>query len=483
MSELMMDGVERSAAFKRLLAAMVAGGNSREMVDSYRPLLNTAVPADLVDVVDSAVADGLAFDVLKPAVSRLINLMHTALSRQRLAPVLDWTASQAAGQAASQAASQAAGQAESQPEGQAAGSELFFAALVEENRGLLRLLDTGKPAVSEMNSPDAERRAAGARQLTAMVRDLATIEIHLRKKENILFPWFEARYPRYRCVRLMWDIHDDIRKDLRGLEALLKPLVNPAAGQADDQADDQADGQADGQADAASAGGIDIKAVNAALGRLYFDINTNIFREECALFPVMLPLMSGVDLQSLFMEAHEYGYAFMDDQHSAWFTAAFGALAASRVGSKASGTGEAVSGSGSGEAGGFSCRTGQLPAAVLAALFSTIHLDMTWVDADDRVRWFSDSPRRIFPRSPAIIGRDVRNCHPGASVGRVVAILAAFRSGARDHEAFWLTSGGRFIHIEYFALRDPDGRYLGTLEASEDLTAKRALSGEKRLAE
>jgi DUF438 domain-containing protein len=107
---------------------------------------------------------------------------------------------------------------------------------------------------------------------------------------------------------------------------------------------------------------------------------------------------------------------------------------------------------------------------------------MTYVDAEDRVRWFSDSPHRIFPRSPAIIGRDVRNCHPGASVGRVLAILEAFKSGAKEKESFWISMGGRFISIEYFALRAPDGRYLGTLEASQDLSEKRALEGEKRLA-
>jgi len=88
-------------------------------------------------------------------------------------------------------------------------------------------------------------------------------------------------------------------------------------------------------------------------------------------------------------------------------------------------------------------------------MFAALPVDMTYVDADDKVRWFSDSPHRIFPRSPAIVGRDVRNCHPGASVGRVVAIIEAFRRGEKDREAFWISMQGRFIHIEYFALRRP----------------------------
>lgn len=109
-------------------------------------------------------------------------------------------------------------------------------------------------------------------------------------------------------------------------------------------------------------------------------------------------------------------------------------------------------------------------------------MDLSFVDSNDRLAWFSDGPHRIFPRSPSSLGRDVRNCHPKESVDRVVAILDSFKQGRKNSEAFWIQRKGRFIHIEYFALRDPAGRYLGTLEVSQDLTEKRALSGEKRLA-
>ena len=131
----------------------------------------------------------------------------------------------------------------------------------------------------------------------------------------------------------------------------------------------------------------------------------------------------------------------------------------------------------------FRSRTGALSPEVLTAMFSVLPVDMTWVDADDKVRWFSDSPHRIFPRSPSIIGRDVRNCHPGASVGRVVSVIEALRSGQKDSESFWITMAGKFIHIAYYALRTPDGAYLGVLEASQDLTSLRSLTGEKRLSD
>jgi DUF438 domain-containing protein len=316
-----------------------------------------------------------------------------------------------------------------------------------ENRGLLKVLDQGKASIKALNDPDPAVAASGLAGLSTLIASLESFEIHYRKKENVLFPWFEARYLQFRCVRLMWDIHDDARQGLKNLAGLLDKARTEAI--------------------------IDTKPINAVVGKLYFDLNSNLFREECALFPVMAPMISGTEGQSLFTEAHEYGYAFLDAEEEAGYAAK--AMVVSEPGSGAHAAGAVVAG--------FPGRTGSLPPEILGALFSTIHLDMTWVDADDKVRWFSDSPKRIFPRSPAIIGRDVRNCHPGASVGRVVCILEEFKAGRKDREAFWLTMKGRFIHIEYFALRSPDGNYLGTLEASEDLTEKRKLQGEKRLAE
>jgi DUF438 domain-containing protein len=106
---------------------------------------------------------------------------------------------------------------------------------------------------------------------------------------------------------------------------------------------------------------------------------------------------------------------------------------------------------------------------------------MTFVDKDDRVRFFTQGKERIFARSRAILGRKVQQCHPPSSAHVVEKILDDFKSGQEDHAAFWITPKDRFIHIEYFALRGADGGYLGTLEVSQDLTEKRKLEGEQRL--
>ena len=125
--------------------------------------------------------------------------------------------------------------------------------------------------------------------------------------------------------------------------------------------------------------------------------------------------------------------------------------------------------------------TGHLTHWELNTILKALPVDITFVDENDRVRYYSDTPERIFPRSPGVIGRKVQNCHPPKSVDVVERILKSFRSGEKDVAEFWLELRGKFIHIRYFALRDGSGAYKGTLEVSQDATGIRALSGQRRL--
>jgi uncharacterized protein len=125
--------------------------------------------------------------------------------------------------------------------------------------------------------------------------------------------------------------------------------------------------------------------------------------------------------------------------------------------------------------------TGSLSLKELVSILDSVPLDITFVDADDTVRYFSQGKDRVFTRSRAIIGRKVQQCHPPASVAIVQKILDDFRTGKNDSASFWIGHKGRFISIEYFALRDDKGAYLGTMEVSQDLTDKKKLEGEQRL--
>jgi hypothetical protein len=125
--------------------------------------------------------------------------------------------------------------------------------------------------------------------------------------------------------------------------------------------------------------------------------------------------------------------------------------------------------------------TGALSLDQLKAVFATLPVDVTFVDAEDRVRFFSEGEARVFPRPKAILGRLVQHCHPPSSVGAVERILSDFRSGRQDVAEFWIDFKGRFVHIRYFALRDEKGAYLGTLEVTQELTRERGLRGERRL--
>jgi len=114
-------------------------------------------------------------------------------------------------------------------------------------------------------------------------------------------------------------------------------------------------------------------------------------------------------------------------------------------------------------------------------MLKSLPLDITFVDENDRVCYYSESKERIFPRSPAIIGREVQNCHPPASVHVVNDIVQSFREKKRDVAEFWIQLHGSFIYIRYFPVYDDEGAYRGVIEVSQDVTGIRALEGERRI--
>ena len=125
--------------------------------------------------------------------------------------------------------------------------------------------------------------------------------------------------------------------------------------------------------------------------------------------------------------------------------------------------------------------TGLLTLEQVNLLLTHLPVDISFVDEHDVVRYYSEGPARIFPRSPGVIGRQVQNCHPSKSLHMVNRILEEFRAGTKDAAEFWFEMGGRFIHVRYFAMRTVEREYRGCLEVSQDVTGIRALTGSQRL--
>ena len=119
----------------------------------------------------------------------------------------------------------------------------------------------------------------------------------------------------------------------------------------------------------------------------------------------------------------------------------------------------------------------------LEGILEAIPVEISFVDENDLVKLWNKHETRIFKRPISVIGKSVQNCHPKQSVAKVNQILSDFKSGRKDSAEFWINLGEKKVYIRYFAVRNKAGRYLGTLEATQDITEIKRIEGEKRLLE
>ena len=178
-----------------------------------------------------------------------------------------------------------------------------------------------------------------------------------------------------------------------------------------------------------------------------------IFKEENILFPMSLQTLTPNEWAEIWSASPQYGWCLVEPDRKDTFHRQ--ALLLPRALCPKHGT--------------IMMPTGHVSVEQLTAVLSTLPLDLTFVDAEDRVAFFSEGPNRIFARSKAIIGRKVQHCHPPRSADTVNKILDDFRSGGQNVAEFWINFQGKFVHIRYFAVRDDEGKYLGTVELTQDL--------------
>ena len=306
---------------------------------------------------------------------------------------------------------------------------------------------------------------------------LMDVEKHYQRKEHLLFSCLE-RHGITGPSTVMWGKHDEAR-------ALLKELGTALA---------------EGEGTAGEWRLVAQTVAEPALSA----VEEMIFKEERILLPMALQNLTETEWGEVFTQSPRFGYCLVDPRTgyepppvasdvpaaaSAEASRSGVAFAPFAAGGRArplpmAGAAPASGGKSLPEAVGKGLvvlPTGALSLEQLKAVFATLPVDVTFVDADDRVRFFSEGKRRVFERPRAILGRLVQHCHPPGSVDVVERILSDLRSGRQDVAEFWIDFKGRFAHIRYFALRNDGGVYLGTLEVTQDLTRERALQGERRL--
>lgn len=283
---------------------------------------------------------------------------------------------------------------------------------------------------------------------------LKSIIVHYERKENQLFPFLEKKNftgP----SKVMWGKHDEIRKVFKDLDEAIDRM--------------------------------DTKKARGLARDLVKRIKTMIFMEERILFPNALSRLSETEWAIVRFGEEAIGFAWVRPG-SIW-DPALAKMADSKVSETVAPSGvyepvqsqsdlNEVTLSTDSE---IPLSTGSLPLGVLDAILKTLPCDISFVDAHDRVKYYSDSPHRFFPRSPGVIGREVKNCHPPKSVAIVEKILDAFKKKEKTTADFWIELGGKFIYITYKPLYDEKGNYLGTLEMSMDATELRSLQGQRRL--
>jgi uncharacterized protein len=298
-----------------------------------------------------------------------------------------------------------------------------------ENRELEKLIHTKLQPHTEQfikdDNPD------NVYKLLDDINLLLDITKHFSRKENLIFPYLE-KYGIYGPTNNMWRIDDFIVDAIKDARQKLKNYLG------------------------------DKQAVVAVLHYVSEQVTSMVYREENILFPMALNNFTEDEWVKIAHESDEIGYCLI------------GPAAVWKPERKALDE-KAIS------EGYIKMETGILSLKQLELLLNHLPVDITFIDQDDVVRYFSHGKERIFARTKAVIGRTVQNCHPPRSVHTVEELLADFKSGKKDSEDFWIKVRDKFVYIRYFAVRDENGEYVGTLEFTQNIDPIKAIEGEKRI--
>lgn len=309
---------------------------------------------------------------------------------------------------------------------------------IKENRELVKLCDLIEQTISEIESNDRIELSAAILRLRGQFNALFDVDKHYQRKEYLLFPFLE-KFGITGPPKVMWGKHDEIRELIKGsIETLQTESITREEL---------------------------LASTEIILRPAIKGVVEMVNKEEEILFPMALDRLTESDWYEIHKQQLEIGFCLYDPPVN-WKPSGVDADMLHELNK----SGESIQ-----------LPTGSFTVQELMAILNTLPVDITFVDRNDKVKYFSQSPDRIFQRNRAILNRDVRLCHPPASAHIVDKIIEDFKSGKASRAPFWINIGGNLIHIEYFALRDEQSNYLGVLEVSHNVSVYRKLEGEQRI--
>lgn len=309
-----------------------------------------------------------------------------------------------------------------------------------ENKELLKVIKEAQVLLASSYAVSDEDFRKHSLEILACFNSLMDVDKHYKRKEYLVFPFLEKNEitgP----PKVMWGKHDEIRDQLKGCIEILR-TENLKKSDLED-------------------------ATELLFEPVLKALEDMTKKEEEILFPMCMDVLTNDEWWQIHKQTLEFGFTLYDPE----------------VDWKPEGaTSDIFETKGIlNENGSIQLPSGSFTAKEIMSILNTVPIDMTFVDKFDKVKYFTQGSERIFARSRSIINRDVRLCHPPGSVHIIEKILEDFKSGKASHAPFWIQKQGKFVHIEYFALRDEKGEYLGTLEVSQDLSNLRKLEGEQRI--
>lgn len=277
------------------------------------------------------------------------------------------------------------------------------------------------------------------KELQNIIKHLVEAEKHYLREENVLFPTVE-KHGITEPPAIMWTEHNRIREIEKKLDMLVDKWNEMSF--------------------------YEFKTKLSETAEPFCSMLPSHFsKENNILFPASLQVVTPEEWRDARKEFDEIGYCCFTPQRM------IAAMHETKQEQKVPDVAEDV----------LSFDAGSLTKDEIEGILDSLPVDISFIDREDSVKYFNKAEKRIFVRTKAVIGRKVQLCHPEKSVHIVNRIIEAFKAGKKDVAEFWITLGGRLVHIRYFAVRDKNGRYLGTMEMTQDLTDLKKVEGEKRL--